>query len=162
MQEQRKKRSLFSIIFPIVLIVVLVVGMVIWRNWETKHREELRASVLSTESVAERTEPRAESTTPVVRRELPEDPEVLLTMAEEALRDEGYFEEDSARKRVSKGSHVCFLLGKALECSCDVQKAEALCQRLKERSAESNYGTWYVSGDLLTQLDAKIKEAKES
>ena len=158
MQEQRKRsRSLFSIVFPICLVVVLIVGMIIWRDWAAKHKEELRSFIEPTESVAEPTETRDEPTTSVIEPEMSKDPEVLLSMVAEALEDEGYFE----RGIPSKGTHVCFLLEKALECNCDVQKAEELCQRLRERSAKSNYGTWYVNNAQFGELDRKIKAAKE-
>jgi hypothetical protein len=158
MQEQRRKsRSLFSIIFPICVVVVLIVGMIVWRDWAAKHKKELTSFVVPAEPIAEPIETTAESTPSVARPEMPEDPEALLSMAEEALEDEGYFESGS----VSKGTHVCFLLEKALECNCDAQKAEELCQRLRERSAKSNYGSWFVSNAQFAELDEKIKAAKE-
>ena len=162
MQEQPKKsRNLFSIIVGICIFVVFVVGVIVWRNWEAKHREELKSSLI-TEPVVVSTEPETQTVTSVAERKLPEDPEALLSLAEEALKDEGYFESDNVSKSVSKGFQVYHLLKKALDCNCDVQKAEELCQCLKECSEKSNYGTWFVSSDLFAELDEKIKEAKES
>ncbi len=160
MQEQRgkKSRNLFSIIVAIVIVVALVVAIFVWRDWEAKHKNELRSFMVAPESVAGPIESSADRPTPVkAAPELPEDPEALLAMAEDALKDEGYFESD----RANKGFRVYFLLKKALECNCDVQKAEGLCDRLRECSAESNYGTWFVGKDLFAELDEKIETAKE-
>ena len=159
MQEQRKKsKNLFGIIVAVSVVVVLVVGMLVWSNWEKKHKDELRSFVVTTEpvvgAVASRDEPIASEPDP----ELPETPEALLAMAEEALKDEGFFKDEKA----NKGFRVYYLLGKALDCNCDVNKAEELCKTLKDRSAKSNYGKWFVDGNLLAELDEKIKAAKET
>ena len=159
MQEQRKKSgNLFSIIVAIGVIVVLVIGILVWRNWEASHEDELKSFIVSTKPVAGPIETSSQSTVSVSRPDLPKEPEALLAMAEEALRDEGYFE-DGDRNR---GAHVYYLLKKALECDGDAQKVEELCQRLRECSAKSNYGDWFVSSHLFDELDEKIKEAKES
>ena len=158
MQEQRKKgRNLFGIVVAICVVVFLVVGMIVWRDWEAKHRRELRSFVVATEPVTGPVESSDEPTISKPSPELPKEPEALLAMAAEALKDEGFFESGSS----GKGFRVYYLLKKALECNCDVQKAEELCKGLRERSAKSNYGVWHVSNDLLTELDATIKEARE-
>ena len=162
MQEQRGKgRNLFSIVVAICVFVAFVGGVIVWRNWESKHKEELRSSLV-TEAIEGAAVSTSETTNTVAKRELPKEPETLLTMAEEALKDEGYFESDNVSKSVSKGFQVYHLIKKALDCGCDVQKAEELCQSLKECSDKSNYGTWFVSSDFFAELDDKIKEAKAS
>ena len=161
MQEQpEKKRNLFSIIVAICLVVGLVVGVVIWRNWEAKHKGELMSTVLTTRPPS--TPPDTSSEPVKTADPLPSDPKVLLTMAADALKDEGYFDEKSAAVSSDKGFHVYFLIKKALECGCDCEKAGDLCKNLKTRSKESNYGNWHVSNDLFTELDEKIKVAKET
>ena len=159
MQEQRKKSSnLFGIIVAVSVVVVLVVGMLVWRDWEAKHKDELKSFVVTTEPVVGAVNTRDEPMTSKPDPELPETPEALLTMAAEALKDEGFFTDEKA----NKGFRVYYLLGKALDCSCDVNKAEELCKNLRERSAKSNYGKWFVDGNLLAELDEKIKAAKET
>jgi len=160
-QQHEKKRNLFSIIVAICLVVGLVVAIAIWRGWESKHKSELMSTVLTTRPAS--APPETGSSEPVVTAApLPDDPKILLTMAEEALKDEGYFDEKSAAVISGKGFHVYFLIKKALQCECDNQKADELCKCLKDRSKKSNYGNWHVSSDLFTELDETIGVAKET
>ncbi len=158
MQEKRK-RSKASIIIAVVAVVLLIAVMVIWRQYEAKHKDELQASVLTTDvskAPIEEDEPEPEPAAP--KQVIPDDPDELLVMAEEALKDEGYFEK-IGRERL-KGDHVHFLLDKCLTCDGDPGKVEELAKRLKERSKEG-YGPWRVDSAALADLDDKIEAAKQ-
>lgn len=155
MQEKRK-RSKASIIIAVAAVVLLIVVMVVWRQYEAKHKDELEASVLTTDISQVPIEEEPEPATP--KHVIPDDPDELLVMAEEALKDEGYFER-IGRER-GKGDHVHFLLKKCLDCEGDPGKVEGLVKRLKERSDEG-YGPWRVDSADLTDLDDRIKAAKQ-
>jgi hypothetical protein len=158
MQEQRKKgKNIFSIVVAAVVIVGLVIGVIAWQNWEKKHKKELRSFVTTAEQIAGYEEPPEESEPAKPKPKLPEDPNELLAMAGEALKDEGYFESGTK----NKGFKVYLLLKKTLECDGDVEKVESLCKSLKDRSAKSDYGEWYVGSDLFEELDQKIDTAKQ-
>ncbi len=158
MQEKRK-RSKASIIIAAAAVVLLIVVMVVWRQYEAKHKDELEASVLTTDvsqAPIEEDEPEPEPARP--EQVIPDDPDELLVMAEDALKDEGYFEK-IGRER-GKGDHVHFLLKECLTCEGDPGKVEELAKRLKERSAEG-YGPWRVDSAALADLDGRIKAAKQ-
>lgn len=157
MQEKRK-RSKTSIIIAVAAVVLLIVVMVVWRQYEAKHKDELEASVLTTDvsQAPIEEEPEPEPATP--KQVIPDDPDKLLVMAEEALKDEGYFEK--IRRERGKGDHVHFLLKECLRCDGDPGKVEELAKRLKERSAEG-YGPWRVDSAGLADLDDRIKAAKQ-
>jgi hypothetical protein len=155
MQEKRK-RSKASIIIAAAAVVLLIAVMVIWRQYEAKHKDELEASVLTTDvsQVPIEEEPEPEPAKPA--RVIPDDPEKLIVMVEDALKDEGYFEEHQR----GKGFHVYFLLKKCLDCEGDPGKVEGLAKRLKERSGQG-YGPWRVDSADLTDLDDRIEAAKQ-
>jgi hypothetical protein len=158
MQEKRK-RSKTSIIIAVVAAVLLIVMIVVWRQYEAKHKDELQASVLTTDvsqAPIEEDEPEPEPAVP--KQVIPDDPDELLVMAEEALKDEGYFEK-IGRER-GKGDHVHFLLKKCLDCEGDPGKVQELAKRLKERSDEG-YGPWRVDSAALADLDERVEAAKQ-
>jgi hypothetical protein len=153
MQEKRK-RSKASIIIAAAAVVLLIAVMVIWRQYEAKHKDELEASVLTTDVSQVPIEEEPEPAAPA--RVIPDDPEKLIVMVEDALKDEGYFEEHQR----GKGFHVYFLLKKCLDCEGDPGKVEGLAKRLKERSGQG-YGPWRVDSADLTDLDDRIEAAKQ-
>ncbi len=157
MQEKRK-RSKTSIIIAAVAVVLLIVVMVVWRQYEAKHKDELEASVLTTDVSQAPIEEEPEPEPAKPKQVIPEDPDELLVMAEKALKDEGYFEE-IGRER-GKGDHVHFLLSKCLDCDGDPGKVEGLAKRLKERS-DQGYGPWHLDSADLADLDDRIKAAKQ-
>lgn len=157
MQEKRK-RSKASIVIAAAVVVLLVVVMVVWRQYEAKHKNELQASVLTTDVSQAPIEEQPEPEPAIPKQVIPDDPDKLLVMAEEALKDEGYFEK-IGRER-GKGDHVHFLLNKCLTCEGDPGKVEGLAKRLKERSDEG-YGPWRVDSAALADLDDKIEAAKQ-
>lgn len=156
--QQNRKTSKSTFIVAGVVVVVMVAIMIIWSQYESKHKAELKASVLTTDTSKLSTPPVLESepeeATP--KRVIPDDPEELLVMVEEAFEDEGYFEAQDT----SKGMHVYFLLKKCLTCDGDPGKVEGMAKRLKELSDES-YGPWHVDSSILTDLDGKIAAAKQ-
>ncbi len=159
MQEKRG-RSKSNIIVVVVVAVVMIAMMVFWQQYESKHKGELRSSLLTS------TVPSAEVDietiegleTPIAKpkRIIPDEPEKILIMAEEAFADEGYFEPNDS----FKGFHVYSLLKKCLNCNGDPDKVEEIAKRLKERSSKT-YGAWYIERDLLVDLDESIKNSKE-
>ena len=153
MQEKRK-RSKASIIIAAAAVVLLIAVMVVWRQYEAKHKDELEASVLTTDVSQVPIEEEPEPAKPA--RVIPDDPEKLIVMVEDALKDEGYFEEHQR----GKGFHVYFLLKKCLDCEGDPGKVEGLAKRLKERSGQG-YGPWRVDSADLTDLDDRIEAAKQ-
>ena len=158
MQEPRK-RSKTGIIIAVGAAVVVIALMVVWQRYEAKHADELKSFVLSTDvpetTAAEEPEGQQQQTTKAARV-IPEDPEKILAMAEEALKDEGYFDANSR----GKGFHVYFLLKKCLDCDGDATRVENLTKQLKELS-DQGYGPWHVESADLAELDGKIKSAKE-
>ena len=156
---QKKRRSKSSIIAVIVVAVVMIAMMVFWRQYESKHEGELRSSLLTTavpDALPEGTTANLEPTKTKPRRVIPDEPEKILAMAEEAFADEGYFEPNDS----FKGFHVYSLLKKCLDCNGDPDKVEEIAKRLKERSSKT-YGKWYIERDLLVDLDESIKKSKE-
>ena len=157
--QEKPKRNKTGIIIAAVVVVLMVVLMIVWQRYEAKHKAELESSVLTADlsqiSAADKSEPRPQSAQKPIRV-IPDDSEKLLTMAEEALADEGYFE----GQNIGKGFHVYFLLKKCLDCDGDPGKVEGLVKRLKDLSDES-YGTWHVDPANLTDLDEKLVAAKQ-
>ena len=157
MQEKRK-RSKASIIIAAAAVVLLIVVMVVWRQYEAKHKDELEASVLTTDVSQAPIEEEPEPEPAVPKQVIPDNPDDLLVMAEEALKDEGYFER-IGRER-GKGDHVHFLLKKCLDCEGDPGRIEGLVKRLKELSDEG-YGPWRVDSADLDDLDERVAAAKQ-
>jgi len=158
--REKPKRSKSSIIIVGAVVVVMIAMMVLWQQYESKHKEELRSFLAPTAEpegeinmeVAEDLETRP--TKP--KRIIPDDPEKILIMAEEAFADEDYFEPDDT----FKGFHVYSLLKKCLNCNGDPDKVEEIATRLAERASKT-YGAWYVESDLLVDLNESIKKSKE-
>ena len=155
MQEKRK-RSKASIIIAVAAVVLLIVVMVVWRQYEAKHKDELEASVLTTDvsQVPIEEEPEPEPAKPA--RVIPDDPEKLIVMVEEAFKDEGYFDQGD----ILKGFHVYSLLKKCLDCNANCDKVAEMVNRLKERSSKT-YGAWHVERDLLVDLEDSLNKARE-
>ena len=159
MQQKKKKRNITGIIVAAVCVAAMVVMMIVWQEYESKHKAELKSSMLTSdvtkivtpEPVGER-----ETSKPEKRLTIPDDPEQILVMANDALADEGYFKPNY----LTKGFHVYTLLTKCLECGGDTDKVSEMAKRLKERSDEG-YGPWHVEGRNLTSLDEKIAVAKQ-
>ena len=155
--QQKRKTNVTGIIVAVAAVVVMVVLMVVWRQYETKHKRELESSLRTTdlsnlEKVIESEPVETESQRIVI----PDDPGEILAIAEEAFKDEGYFEPDY----LLRGFMVCSLLKKCLNCGGDAVKVEELAKRLKDRSSKT-YGAWYIEGDILADLDDSIRKAKQ-
>ena len=156
MQQQRNK-SKSGIIIIAVVAVVLIAIMIVWQRYEAAHRDELKASVLTTD-VSELPSSNEEPQQPAKpARVIPNEPDKLLVMAEDALKDEGYFEENAR----GKGFHVYFLLKKCLDCKGSPDEVEPLAKRLKARSDQDGYGPWHVESADLADLDERINTAKQ-
>ena len=171
MQEKRK-RNPTGIIVAVATVIVVVILMVVWGKYEAKHKEELKTSLLTTAKLdVSKEDPSSEPIEEVEkpRRVIPDDPEKILVMVEEAFKDEGYFDQGD----ILKGFHVYSLLKKCLDCKADCDKvAELDCKtdcdkvaelvnRLKERSSKT-YGAWHVERDLLVDLDDSLTKAREN
>ncbi len=158
MQEKRK-RNPTGIIVAAATIIVVVILMVVWGKYEAKHKEELKSSLLTTAKLDVSTEDPSSDPIEEVeepRRVVPDDPEKILVMIEEAFKDEGYFDQGD----ILKGFHVYSLLKKCIECNADCDKVAELVNRLKERSSKT-YGAWHVERDLLVDLDDSLTKARE-
>ena len=155
MQEKRK-RSKTGIIIVVSTVVAVVILMIVWQQYEAKHKQALRSSLLTADvpNAATAQEPERRPAKP--KRIIPDDPDKILVMAEEALGDEGYFGQGD----LLKGFHVYSLLKKCLNCGGDTDKVEELAKRLKERSSKT-YGAWHVERDVLADLDDRLEKAKQ-
>ncbi len=156
--QAKRKRNKTGIIIAAATIILVVVLMIFWGKYEAEHKAELSSSLLTTDKLdVLMDEPSERPTEPEKpRRIIPDDPEKILAMAEEAFDDEGYFEPDD----ILKGFHVYSLLKKCLNCNGDCDKVAEMAKRLKERSAKT-YGVWHVERDLLVDLEDSIEKAKQ-
>lgn len=155
--QQKRRVNVTTIIVAGVAVVAMVVLMVVWQQYEAKHRRELESSLRTTDlSNLEKAVESEPVETESKRIVIPEDPEKILAMAEEAFKDEGYFEPDY----LLRGFHVCSLLKKCLDSGGDAGKVEELAKRLKDRSSKT-YGAWHVESNILADLDDSIRKAKQ-